>query len=538
MDNHTALSRRLAVICSLLVGLYVVFFKIYDERDPRYVSPNERPRLLLAHAIAERFSVEITSEVQRFGWSIDMAKRGERYYSDKPIFQSILAAPVIAAYRRVSSGEFREANVLWLVKTTTLVPFALLLFWLFYGAVFSFSRSVPFSLLSAWSLFAGTPVSTYFTVFFSHSVSAALLFAFFLLVRRAIAHPERSTLFFTGLVGACAFLNEYQTAVPLVILSLFLFLSLREKRLFLFFVGGTLPLAALFIAYNLVAFGTPLTFGVAHEEYEEFRAMHQKGLFGIGLPNGRVLLDLFFSLKMGVFTLSPFLLFAIVGAYRRWCEARGETLTLLSLILSYFIMISSLENPHGGWAFGARYLVPVIPFIGLLAAYGMRDLFERRSFWRVAAGTLVFVSCLIFTVANGMRPLIEEIFRNPIANYYLMALRERYFIFSSILSPFGAIPYHSFVAFFAIFTTVTVVLVSSVMHPIRRIAGTAIAAAAAVIILTIMFFPYHGRQDERKFFYWMMVQDRAGASAAMKEQIFDNAFGRSAEILRSIRHAK
>ncbi len=538
MDNLTVLPRRIAVLCSLLVVLHVVFFKVYDERDPRYVSPNERPRLFLAHALAERLSVEITPEVQRFGWSIDMAKRGERYYSDKPIFQSILAAPVIAAHQFVSGGTFREANALWLVKATTLVPFALLLFWLFYGAVFSFSRSVPFSLFSAWALFAGTPISTYFTVFFSHSVSATLLFAFFLLVRRTIAAPDRATLFLSGFIGACTFLNEYQTAVPLMILSLFLLFSLREKRPFLFFIAGTVPIAALFIAYNLATFGTPLTFGVAHEDYEEFRAMHQKGLFGIGLPNGWVLFDLLLSLKMGVLTLSPFLFFAIVGACRRWREARGETITLLSLILSYFIMISSLENPHGGWAFGARYLVPIIPFVGLLAAYGMHALLERHALWRVAAATLVIISCTIFTAANGMRPLIEEIFRNPLANYYLMALRERYLIFSSVLSPFGVTPYHSFVAFFVIFITASLAFVSSIMRPLPRIAGTALSAAAAVLIVTLMLFPYHGRLDERKFFYWMMVQDRAGASAAMKEQIFDNNFGRAAEILRSIRHAK
>ncbi len=532
------MNRNIFIFFSFLVAFSIVFFKTYDERDPRYVSPNERPRIFLAHALAERLSVEITPEVQRFGWSIDMAKRGNRYYSDKPIFQSILAAPVAAFCRFASDGSFREATVLWVVKAATLVPFALLLFWLFYSAVFSFSRSVPFSLFAAWALFAGTPVSTYFTVFFSHSVSASLLFAFFLLVRRTVACSTKNNLFITAFLGACTFLNEYQTILPLVILSAFLFFSLSEKRSFLFFIAGILPLALLFILYNLTAFGTPITFGVVHEEYEEFRAMHQRGLFGIGLPNGWHLLDLLFSLKMGVFTLSPFLLFAIVGAYRRWRTARGETASLLVLIASYFLMISSLANPHGGWAFGARYLVPVIPFVALLAAYGMYDLFEKHALWRIVAAALVIVASVIFTAANGMRPLIEEIFRNPLSNYYLMALREHYFIFSSVLSPFGVSPYHAFLVFFFIFMTATLLIAAFPMRPLRPVGSTAIAAAAAAVIIAAMLLPYHGRPDERKFFYWMMVQDRAGASAAMKEQIFNNAFGNSAEILRSIRHAK
>ena len=535
MDN--ILSRSIAITFSLLVALYVIFFKVYDERDPRYVSPNERPRFFLAHALAERCSVEVTPEVRRFGWSVDMAQRGDRYYSDKPIFQSLLAAPVVAVYRTVTGNAIREANALWLIKATTLVPFAILLFWIFYGAVFSFSRSIPFALCSAWALFAGTPVSTYFTVFFSHSVSATLLFAFFLLIRRIITEPEQRLLLGGGLIAGVLFLTEYQTAVPLGILSLYLFIMLPERRRFLFFIAGTLPLALIFITYNMAAFETPITFGVVHEGHEDFRAMHERGLFGIGIPNGWVLLDLLFSLKMGIFTLSPFLFFSTAGIYRRWQENRSETVTLLAIITTYFLMVSSLANPHGGWAFGARYLVPVVPFLALFAAYGMYALFEKSDLWRGIAATLSIVSCFIFTAANGMRPLIEEIFRNPLANYYLMAIREQYFIFASIISPFGMSPAQSFAIFFVFFTSVSLWSVSFVA-PGRRIAGTAIAAAVATVIITSMLFPHYGKQDERKFFYWMMTQDRMGASAAMKEQVFDNNFSRTAEILRSVRHEK
>ncbi len=525
------------IFLSALVALLTGFFKIYDDLDPAYVSPNERPRFFLAHALAERRSVEVTAEVKRFGWSIDMAEVNGRFYSDKPVLLSFMAAPAMAAYRHFTGGAIREGNALWFLKATTLVPLAILFFWLMYGAVFSFSRSPELALFMAWVTFFGTPVSTYFTVFFSHSATAALLLAFFLAIRRLLADRSAALLFLTGLLGALIFLNEYQTAVPLFILSIYLFLGLRQRRPILLFIAGTLPAAALFMAYNLAAFGKPIAFGVSHESYELFRDMHRTGLFGITWPNGWALRDCLISIKMGLFTLSPFLLFAFVGFYRRWREDRRETIAVGAVIAAYFYMVSSLSNWHGGWAFGARYLVPVVPFLALLAAYGIDHLVKRHRSWRLIAMTLGLLSCFIFIIANGLRPLVEEIFNNPLSNYYLPALREGFVTFGSILSPLGVAPFPAFIVF-------ALVALAATGYAVSRLAGgegpvkTVATAAVAFLLLTLLLLPYHGNRYERKFFYWMMVQDRQGIDAELKEKVFDGRFRDAAGIIRRVPHAK
>gem|GEM_PF-1612115 len=537
MPEPRAVLGRDLILFSLLVALLTVFFKIYDDTDPRYYSSNERPRLFLAHALAERASIEVTAEVKRFGWSIDMAEVNGRFYSDKPILLSFMAAPAVAVYRHLTDGKVIEGDALWFVKATTLVPFAILFFWLMYGAVFSFSRSRELSLAIAWSSFLGTPVSTYFTVFFSHSVTAALLLAFFLAVRRMCAAPRSAGLFFTGLLGGLIFINEYQAAVPLAILSIHLFIGLKEKRTITRFIAGAFSIALLFMAYNLAAFGKPISFGVSHESFDLFREMHQEGFYGITWPNGYALADCLWSIKMGVFTLSPFLLFAIAGFRRRWHEDRRETIAIGAVIVSYFYLVSSLSNWHGGWAFGARYLVPAVPLIALMAAYGIDDLVRRHPAWRIAAMTLMLLSCIIFTAANGLRPLIEEIFNNPLSNYYLIALREGFVTYRSVLSFTGATPYTAFLIFAALSLTTALAVLFRFADGDRPVRLT-LTAALAFLLLTALLLPHYGERYERKFFYWMMVQNRQGVDSEVKEKLFEGRFRDAAEILQRQPHAK
>jgi hypothetical protein len=76
-----------------------------------------------------------------------------------------------------------------------------------------------------------------------------------------------------------------------------------------------------------------------------------------------------FSLGRSVFLYSPptiLLLFAFREFYRR---QRAEALLFVSIIAIYFLVYSSFGDWHGGWAWGPRYLLPMLPFMIIPVGY-------------------------------------------------------------------------------------------------------------------------------------------------------------------------
>ncbi len=532
MTTHN-LSPRIAIVMTVLVMLYVSFFKVYDDSDPYYTSPNERPRLFLAHAIASRGTLEVTSEVRRFGTSYDMAKVGNKYFSDKPPLPSFVAAPIVKAYILLKKN-YTESELLWAVKVCLYAPFSALFFWLVFTIFFSAGITATTALFLAWAVLFGTPISTYFTVFFSHSITATLLLAFFLAIRKSITQPEIATLFLTGLLGGLSFLNEYQSAITILIFTIYLFIQLPQRSKILPYILGGSIVAAAFILYNMAAFGHPITAGVAHESLDSVRESHDKGMFGVTHPKKEAVFEVLLSVKMGIFLLSPFLIFALFGIWRRWKESRAETIALILVILGWLYINTSFFNWHGGWAFGSRYGVPGIAFLGIFAGYGIAALATSLR-WRFVSVTLVLASCIIFTLANGLRPLAPEEFSNPLANYYLPAIITQFITYKSLLTPFGFSPVTATAVFMALFGIVTLILSYRFIH--ISASRVALAFSAALVYVACCMIPSHGSAYETKFFYWMQKNNRFAKDAALKEHAFDGKFKEAVDDLRRLQNA-
>jgi len=138
-------------------------------------------------------------------------------------------------------------------------------------------------------------------------------------------------------------------------------------------IGGGLGLLLYFL-YNYVRFANPFIFG-------------QPWIFSLSaFPAG--LSGLLFSPGRGIIWYSPAVLLAIPAFRKAWKTKPIEALLIAGVFLSFLGLHSLYENWNGGWSWGPRYLLPVLP--GLLALTG---LLEGK-----AAKALLYLSFLGFVV--------------------------------------------------------------------------------------------------------------------------------------------
>jgi len=114
------------------------------------------------------------------------------------------------------------------------------------------------------------------------------------------------------------------------------------------------------------------------------------------------------------------LLFAVIGLVimARRSDLRHDLWAVVMITAMFFIAIASFNGWNGGCAFGPRYLLPIVPLLGipLLAAstIGSRPL---RALWICAA----LLSVSINFIATATDPMPCPAVDNPIGGYLLPA---------------------------------------------------------------------------------------------------------------------
>jgi hypothetical protein len=259
---------------------------------------------------------------------------------------------------------------------------------------------------AAISAGVGTLLFPFATMFFSHVLSALLGFAAFALLWREREGPQRLLLVgAAGVLAGLAVTTEYPLAIVGAIVGLYAIARERWFRRGLVYSAGVLAGVTPLIAYNLWAFGT-----LAHNSYSDavkvqgesghaVLGLNDGGLFGIGLPSPRVAAELLLAPR-GLLVLSPVLVAGAVGTvllYRR--GRRAEALTIGGIALSFLVYNAGYYLPFGGGSPGPRFLIPVLPFLGVPLAIAYR---------RFPAATLALALCSAATIlaATVTQPLL------------------------------------------------------------------------------------------------------------------------------------
>ncbi|MDW8067544.1 MAG: hypothetical protein RML46_01375 [Anaerolineae bacterium] len=201
--------------------------------------------------------------------------------------------------------------------------------------------------------------------------------------------PATRTAFLAGLGAGTAVLAIPSIALLLPLLGFPLLLPYLQNRdrtlLRCAWTGGlgglSIPLLVMF-TYNTMRFGSPLDTG-----YRLSSSDLQSPLMGI--------IGLLFTPARGLFVYSPILLLAVPGYILGWRKHRTDFALSLALFGALGLFYGAWVIWHGGWSWGPRYLVPILPLLFGPVAQTLEHFWSRSFLGRALMALVVVISLLV-----------------------------------------------------------------------------------------------------------------------------------------------
>lgn len=431
------------------IALALVLLVSYVYTFPRWADQSMNSRLDSIVAVVDDGTFQIDQYVQN---TVDYAKIGNHYYSDKPPGTAFLGIPVYAVLKQILRAPVVDGLVSRLSSNpafaSTLNPdgtgispekvrFALayvvlslllgsiptvVLALLMYRLLRKLNLKPTASALAVLGYGLLTPVFAYANTFYNHQLSAALLFAAFYLAfdQEKLVQPGR--LLAIGFLLAYAVINEYPVVLVSGILFLYtayqLYKSGRLPKLGWSMLAGLLVLIGWMI-YNTAIFGGPLKIG--YEYSTDWTVQHHTGFMSLTYPHPEAMWGITFGAFRGLFFLSPLLLLAFPGTVIWWRRHtyRPEWWVSVGIILAMYAFNSSSVMWWGGFAIGPRYMLASFPFIALAMAYAMDE--WGKKVWFAILSSVLAIWSLVATWGMSLagQSFPSDTIPNPLIQYAL-----------------------------------------------------------------------------------------------------------------------
>jgi hypothetical protein len=301
----------------------------------------------------------------------------------------LLAFPFFAALNPGGPDPFRRPRALWCaakLAASVFVALSVMFVYLACGQLTSHRMAV----LIACAYGLGTCVwSLSAQALWQHGPNELFLAmgTYFLLK----VHRGRSHVALCGLSYAIAVACRPTSAI--VVLAVGAEVLLADRKTFLAFCLGGLPIAAALGCYNSYYHGSPLSLG--RGDVDRRIALEKTGsaeLWQTPLWEGAA--GLLVSPSRGLFVYSPFLLFSVAGFVRTWTDPRFKSLRPLTLAVGgHFLIASRWFDWWGGWCFGYRPIVDLMPLMAVLLAPSIGGIMRRKS------ALLSFAALLAWSIA-------------------------------------------------------------------------------------------------------------------------------------------
>jgi 4-amino-4-deoxy-L-arabinose transferase-like glycosyltransferase len=432
-----------------LIFIYFFFVQWYGW--------NEQSNFSLTRAIVEEQRFEIDSYANQTG---DRSVYKSHYYTDKNPGLAFIASPIYSSwslfysvfpkdFKQKYSGDNKfvaEIKDVVVISTYLDLGFfvfsAMILLTFFASSIFSALTAVliyrisksftkeKYSLLVAFAYGLGTIAFINALHFMNGSLAAFLSFlSFFILFSKS----GKRFFALAGILAGLAIVVD-QLIILIALPLLFYAFYKNKKNSALFLLGlavGVMPL----LIYNLLNFDNPLTLALVYIDRSIFNTAHPGtlSLSGNNLekkfsmasfdftrileffhfepnPNPYVMLRLLFYPYRGLFIYSPILLLSFIGIILMLKKYKAESILILFILFSFLYIISMSSSWWGGYCFGPRYLLPVIPFLTIPLAF----VFNKFGY-----KILPILLISIFIVSLGLQPAEEDIY-----NWYAMAVEN------------------------------------------------------------------------------------------------------------------
>ncbi len=430
--------------------IFVLLLISYMYVLPRWADWSQNSRLNLVRALVELRTTQIDAYVANTG---DYAIYNEHSYTDKPPGLSFVGLPFYAAVfplieqpqvarllEKVAGGgalsttlntegsglkadKIRHfvAQALLSIVTVAIPAAALgsllyvVLSWLRIARIVRIVGTLAYGL--------ATPAAAYAGNYYSHQFVAALLFGAFALLlmspgRRQGIGLVRALLF--GLLCGFVVISEYPPAIIVAALGIYALTRLRPIEIGVAILGG-LPALALMAAYDMAAFGTIWPVGYSHSAL--WQDQHHTGFMSITYPHPEAIWGLLFSSFRGLFVRAPWMLLCVPGTIVWWRsrQHRAALWVCLLSVLGLILFYSSSIMWWGGFGIGPRYLVPMLPFLALIAIFGLQSIWSRPMARIVSVVLIVLSGMLTWLETLAGQSFPSDVIREPWLEYTLPA---------------------------------------------------------------------------------------------------------------------
>ena len=182
-----------------------------------------------------------------------------------------------------------------------------------------------------------------------------------------------------ALFFSAATIARQNDALPALLFTIYIVI---EYRAVLWrWIAWAIPPALLAIIYNTIYNGSPLVFG------------YQEGLQQtMGLPRLDGIAGLFLSPSRGLLIYSPFFIFSLLGWQQISKTSDRDFYVLAALIFAASVLfLSTFQAWDGGWGYGTRLMVDVLPYAVFLLIPAVTRLqgMGRSTFWGLVACAVV-----------------------------------------------------------------------------------------------------------------------------------------------------
>ena len=411
----------------MVLGVALLFSYAYFYQAGGW---NQNSRFALVRAILEHGTLQIDAYQLHTG---DRAIWRDHYYSDKAPGASLAALVPVQAARLVSrAAGVDPASFPGIAWTSYVAAVATSGVFTTIAALGVFWLSIRWGATLGAAVFATTafgiasPGWAYATLFMGHGQTAGSLMIALAAADALGTGGRRLTLsWVVGLSGGLAAITEFPAAIPAVLIGLLALERVRRdgtnelmavvQRIALGVAIAAVPL----LAYNGLAFGSPLHLGYASEEgFKELQA----GFFGITYPKISTLKELLLGSYRGLLPLWPLAAGTPVGF---WLLARrgrvGPALVAAGVGVFYLLLNASYFFWEGGWADGPRQITASLPFLAL----GLAPLWdEGRRAGRALLGAGWLWGLAMTLIAVSTTPQPPASFKAPMRELLWPAFRD------------------------------------------------------------------------------------------------------------------
>ena len=367
----------------------------------------EASRLALVEAIADQGVYHIENTHFR---TVDKVIRNNHIYSDKPPTLSWCAAQVSKVITLFSGKNFTNSYAFMVFMLDMLfgcLVNALIFLWLFRHLCRSARGSVKLKLLFAMLCCCGSWLFSYMTIFSNHVPAALAVMGMLVSLDKYRRRQDKRAAAWAGFSGGVLFTLDFvcgaaflAAAVPAV-----WFLAAKEQRFkhALRCAASGLCVILFSVSLNHAAYGTILPLYVA-----------SGGTFTPGTDDKNMLMyfvEMLFTYR-GLFSYQLFLLLVFPAIWFMRRKLKVNDIAMLSASFATIIIYGVITNEFGGFSYGFRYLIPVIP---VFYFYASKWVLESRNAKLTCCAVILGVIGIIPAYIGAYEPMCVafEGYRSP-----------------------------------------------------------------------------------------------------------------------------